>query len=175
MTLGLRLSELPPSTMLPRTLLSHPPVVTKSLLWKRVPTYATGPCGTSSAIIESRYASACSCFGFPTTTITAPSRLSPSPRLDLPSDRLQLVVPFVSLVEMTEASAYPRLETVKTPMVFSADFPTAPVMAISASPLVNALMDKFAPVKVLLVASSAARIRSSKDQGWRLLRFGDSC
>jgi hypothetical protein len=37
-----------------------------------VPTYATGPCGTSSTVIESRYASACSCFGFPTTTITAP-------------------------------------------------------------------------------------------------------
>jgi hypothetical protein len=37
-----------------------------------VPTYATGPCGTSSSVIESRYASACSCFGFPATTITAP-------------------------------------------------------------------------------------------------------
>jgi hypothetical protein len=38
-----------------------------------VPFYASKPCGTSSPAVSSRYASACSCFGFPATATTAPA------------------------------------------------------------------------------------------------------
>jgi len=38
-----------------------------------VPSYASAPCGTTSPAVSSRYASACSCFGFPATATTAPA------------------------------------------------------------------------------------------------------
>jgi hypothetical protein len=38
-----------------------------------VPSYASKPCGTTSAVVASRYASACSCAGFPATATTAPA------------------------------------------------------------------------------------------------------
>jgi hypothetical protein len=74
-------------------------------------------------------------------------------------------------VLIAEGCACTVLKMARLRLISFVEPTTAPLMEMSASHLVIALLGRNAPVLVLFVASSAARMWSAKGQGWQLLRL----